>query len=337
MQIPAPVQDLHLPLAQRLEAKPVVPVTPVVGVAEQGQALEPHVALQWTQPVFKGERSHAVRTPLAAPLPMPTPGFEPQGADREAMLAGRVHPALAQGLATWLLRVTDGSEQAKPVLGPPLSGGSAPKNFQSADSGLVGPGASAMSVLWGLYQALAGSPVFAAHRLAETWLPKPASSEGRAPEKSGDAALQAFQSLARPAEPPTDLTLTQWVSALAPDSPEAQQAARMLSQGQMAWQTELAPGVPLSLVREDAWRVNPEQSGSLEKGASLRVEVDLPNLGRMRIVGSQWGGDLALHIELAEDAHGHWARLVPQLTEGLQARGVHDVRVASWPKEGAND
>lgn len=337
MQIPAPVQDLHLPLVQRLEAKPVVPVTPVVGVAEQGQALEPHVALQWTQPVFKGERSHAARTPLAAPLPTPTPGFELQGADREAMLAGRVHPALAQGLATWLLRVTDGPEQAKPMPGPTLPPAFALGLSQPTAPGLAASGASVMSVMWGLYQALVGSPVFAAHRLAETWMPKPASPEGRAPEKAGDPALQAFQSLARPAEAPTDLVLAQWVSALAPDSPDAQQAARMLSQGQMVWQTELAPGVPMSLVREDAWRVNPEQQGQLEKGASLRVEVDLPRLGRLRIVGSQWGGQLSLQIAHAADADGPWVRLAPQLTEDLRARGLRDVQVSALPKEAPNE
>ena len=337
MQIPAPVQDLHLPLAQRLEAKPVVPVTPVVGVAEQGQALEPHVALQWTQPVFKGERGHAARTPLAAPLPMPTPGFEPQGADPEAMLAGRVHPALAQGLATWLLRVTDGPEQAKPMPGPTLQPGFALGQFQPPAQGFAAPGASVMSVLRGMYQALANSPVFAAHRLAETWMPKPASPEGRAPEKADDPALQAFQSLARPAEAPTDLALAQWVSALEPDSPEAQQAARMLSQGQMVWQTELVPGVPMSLVREDAWRVNPEQQGQLEKGASLRVEVDLPRLGRLRIVGSQWAGQLTLHIAHAGDADSPWVRLAPQLTDDLRSRGLRDVQVSALPKEAPNE
>ena len=337
MQIPAPVQDLHLPLAQRLEAKPVVPVTPVVGVAEQGQALEPHVALQWTQPVFKGQPGHAPRTPLAAPLPLPTPGFEPQGADREAMLAGRVHPALAQGLATWLLRVTDGPEQARPMPGPTLPPGSAPEMLQPPVSGLAASGASVMSLLWGLYQALANSPVFAAHRLAQTWMPKPTSPEGRTPEKAGDPVLQAFKSLARPAEAPTDVALAQWVSALAPDSPDAQQAARMLSQGQMVWQTELAPGVPMSLVREDAWRVNPEQQGQLEKGASLRVEVELPRLGRMRIVGSQWGSQLSLHIAHAAEADGPWVRLAPQLTEDLRSRGLRDVQVSALPKEVPNE
>ena len=71
----------------------------------------------------------------------------------------------------------------------------------------------------------------------------------------------------------------------------------------------------------------------LEKGATLRVEVDLPRLGRLRIVGSQWGRDLSLHIAHASDAQGDWVALAPELMQDLRGRGVHEVRVDSLSEE----
>ena len=66
MFIPAPAQDLHLPLTQKLEASPVVPVSAVPGVVEDSQSLDSRVALQWTQPVFAGAEGQAGRSALAA-------------------------------------------------------------------------------------------------------------------------------------------------------------------------------------------------------------------------------------------------------------------------------
>jgi len=110
MFIPTPVQELHLPLTQKLEVNPVVPVSAVPGVPEDSQTLDSRVALQWTQPVFAGAEGQAGRSALTAPLPQAllqspkavVPGYEPQGADPDALLAGDVHPLLAQGLSNWL-------------------------------------------------------------------------------------------------------------------------------------------------------------------------------------------------------------------------------------------
>ena len=122
MFIPAPAQDLQLPLTQKLEANPVAPVSAVPGVAEDAQSLDSRVALQWTQPVFAGAEAQAGRSALAALLPEAlrqspkpdVPGYEPQGADPDALQSGDVHPLLAQGLSTWLsgvLAKTRGAQQ----------------------------------------------------------------------------------------------------------------------------------------------------------------------------------------------------------------------------------
>ena len=153
-----------------------------------------------------------------------------------------------------------------------------------------------------------------------------------------NADLKVFQQLAQPIQEPSAAQLTQWVSALEPDSDAAEQAARMLSQGNMAWQAELVPGLPMRIVREDAWRNNPQQAGQLEKGAMLKVEITLPNLGELRILGSQWGQDISLHISHGKpDSNGkvNWSALAPELLQELKTQGVTDVKVEHLPDTAA--
>ena len=56
------------------------------------------------------------------------------------------------------------------------------------------------------------------------------------------------------------------------------------------------------------------------------MEVDLPNLGRIRITGSQWGQDLSLQIAHAAKAQDRWTSVAPSLLQDLQASGITDVR-----------
>jgi hypothetical protein len=211
----------------------------------------------------------------------------------------------------------------------------------------------AMVQLKTIYKAIASSDVFAAQRLNEAWMPRrvvanatPALEEPSvAPqvrssklfksEASRSADFEAIQQLAQPVHEPSPSQLTQWVSALEPDSDAAEQAARMLTQGNMVWQAELVPGLPMRIVREDAWRNNPQQAGQLEKGAMLKVEITLPNLGALRIVGSQWGQDISLHISHGKpDGSGrvNWTALAPELSQELKAQGVSDVKIESLPE-----
>jgi len=325
MFIPTPVQELHLPLTQKLEVGPVLPVTAVPGVAEEAQSLDSRVALQWTQPVFAGAEGQAGRSALAAPLPqallqspkLAVPGFQPQGADPDALKSGDVHPLLAQGLSTWLSGVLAKSNGNVANLMPFLLSIAAQSSVKPKDGEPKAPSSADInSQLKSIYQAIAKSDVFAAQKLNEAWLSR------------RDASFQE----------PSAAQLTQWVSALEPDSDAAEQAARMLTQGNMVWQAELVPGLPMRIVREDAWRNNPKQAGQLEKGAMLKVEITLPNLGELRILGSQWGSDISLHILHGKpDISGrvNWTTLAPELLQELKMQGVTDVRVESLPDEAA--
>jgi hypothetical protein len=369
MFIPTPVQELHLPLTQKLEVGPVLPVSAVPGVAEQAQSLDSRVALQWTQPVFAGAEGQAGRSALTAPLPeallkspkAAVPGYEPQGADPDALKSGDVHPLLAQGLSSWLsgvlakssgnadanaanLRQMMANASAMPkgnqadlneVLTIMPSGSTAGAAKTSTQANLSTP-AEVLIQLKNIYQAIAGSDVFAAQRLNEAWMPRKLEPKQTPKlEAFKNLEAEAFEQLAQPIQDPSAAQLTQWVSALEPDSDAAEQAARMLTQGNMVWQAELVPGLPMRIVREDAWRNNPEQAGQLEKGAMLKVEITLPNLGELRILGSQWGQDIRLHISHGKpDSNGrvNWTTLAPELLQELKAQGVSDVKIESLPE-----
>jgi hypothetical protein len=199
--------------------------------------------------------------------------------------------------------------------------------------------AEVLSQLKKIYEAIAGSDVFAAQRLNEAWMPRKLEPK-QSPKLDAfkNSEVEAFQQLAQPIQDPSSAQLAQWVSALEPDSDAAEQAARMLTQGNMVWQAELLPGLPMRIVREDAWRNNPEQAGQLEKGAMLKVEITLPNLGELRILGSQWGQDISLHISHGKpDISGrvNWTILAPELLQELKMQGVTAVRVESLPDEAA--
>ncbi len=365
----------------------MLPVTAVPGVAEEAQSLDSRVALQWTQPVFAGAEGQAGRSALAAPPPeallqspkIAVPGYEPQGADPDALKSGDVHPLLAQGLSSWISGVlakssgnanaatlsilmanaaaTQTGNQAELNDGlTNLSPGSTPGTSKTTTPANLSTSAEVISQLKTIYQSIAGSNLFAAQRLNETWMQRkvvPGSAspleelQGRhqAPNSKiskskvfGGSDLEELQQLAQPAKEPSSAQLAQWVSALEPDSDAAEQAARMLTQGTMVWQAELVPGLPMRIVREDAWRNNPGQVGELEKGAMLKVEITLPNLGQLRIVGSQWGQDISLHISHgSQDGNGkvNWTTLAPELLQELKKQGLSDVKIEILPDAAA--
>ena len=334
----------------------MAPVSAVPGIPEDAQHLDSRVALQWAQPVLQAEKGQTARTALSVPLavqivkPLNIKGFESQGPDPDALLKGEVHPMLEEGLASWINFVltkpspnlrfnvsqpntastteTASGDEIKQTSQVKVEPANAEPDTTSTQVKLATKTttASVLPVLLNLYEALANSEIFAAQRLSEAWLPK------RVKPHLGEAK-EAFNSMAQPIAEPSISQLTKWVAALEPDSEHAQQAAQMLTQGQMVWQAELAPGIPMRMVREDAWRNQANKPAQLEKGATLKVEVELPNLGRIRIVGSQWGSDLSLQIAHAANAQDRWSSLMPSLMEELQASGISDIRLETLSNE----
>lgn len=283
---------------------------------------------------------------IERPLPEPELGLTPKvasGAEilETAPMSVRADDPVLEAFAT-LGKLTVEKPTAPNLPAPQLA---APQvaTPQPAKTKLESP---SITSLLHIYEDLNNSDVFAAQRLGEAWLPRrttllgevaqnflePKAEKSELPAKQAPPVERAnvvqdeFKSLSQPFLEPSMAQLTKWVAALEPDSEPAQQAAHMLTQGQMVWQSELAPGIPMRLVREDAWRNAAHKPAHLEKGAMLKVEVDLPNLGRIRITGSQWGQDLSLQIAHAANAQDRWTSVAPSLLQDLQASGITDIR-----------
>lgn len=338
---------------------------------------------------------NSLAVPLAVQIvkPLNIKGFEPQGPDPDALRKGEVHPMLEDGLASWINSVVSKSVPNFRASTAPLqnalikraaseSSNDAPEFDSTAPISKSVPialsnsteletaelatqpklslerhASQVMPVLLSLYESLASSDIFAAQRLAESWLPrrvkppletsdseantKPEAQQARTVVADSQStkmklslAQDNFTELAQPTPEPSIAQLAKWVAALEPDSEPAQQAAQMLTQGQMVWLADLAPGVPMRMVREDAWRNDANRPAQLEKGAMLRVELNLPNLGRIRVVGSQWGQDVSLQIAHETNSQDHWTALTPGLLLDLQTHGIEDVRLETLPDQG---
>jgi hypothetical protein len=364
--------------AQHLDSRVALQWAQPVLQAEKGQLARNSLAVQLAVQIVK---------------PLNIKGFEPQGPDPDALRKGEVHPMLEDGLASWINSVMsksvpnfrastttvqnslikraasessneapefESTEQISKSVSVALSNSTELETAELAThpkSSLQGYASQVMPVLLSLYESLARSDIFAAQRLAESWLPRrvkspleTSDSEATAKNDAQQArsvvadyqtakmnlspAQDKFTELAQPTSDPSIAQLAKWVAALEPDSEPAQQAAQMLTQGQMVWLTDLAPGVPMRIVREDAWRNVANRPAQLEKGAMLRVELNLPNLGRIRVVGSQWGQDVSLQIAHETNSQDHWAALTPGLLLDLQTHGIADVRLGTLPDQG---
>jgi len=72
---------------------------------------------------------------------------------------------------------------------------------------------------------------------------------------------------------------------------------KLLLRGDLAWQGLLLPNLYVVFKREDAWQQSTEDPGQVMKGARITMEVDLPHLGKLKVVGTQFGESVNLTIE----------------------------------------
>ena len=174
--------------------------------------------------------------------------------------------------------------------------------------------------LVGLYRGLASSHFFAAQRLAKEFgqiTAIPVRQPETKIEMSRSELAERLRALAVREDAPDSLAKS--LSDVAIDSENAQQTARLLVEGQLVWQGELAPGVPLRIERRDAWRSHPARPGEMQRGARLDVEITLPNLGPLRIGGSQWVDDVSLDVQSDRSDVTAWAGW-SQLNADLKAK-----------------
>ncbi len=305
MQIPLTLPEQTTPQPTRRDIQALSPVSPVPGVEGQAETLDPRLALQWTQPVLGGQSTDLARSVLERVTPPASaPGAAPGTATAAQAIAWS---SLAQTLGPLLQRIgLSGSADgvAWPTATSPAT--ERPPTSQPAGSAVV-------EALSSLRRQLAASDVFAAHHLVRHWF---TPSDDR------------FRGNSPPAEDRPDIdTLSQWVSALSPESDAAERITRLLVQGRMHWEGELLPGIAVQLDREDAWREDPAYSGQVQRGAALRAQIDLPRSGRMTVWAYQWGTHIDLRVNIPDAPDSALETAWPSLQDRLTALNLPDLRV----------
>ena len=132
-----------------------------------------------------------------------------------------------------------------------------------------------------LYQNLQNSGIFAGEQIKKLLMPAAVSIAEETESFDGDVPQKA----------------TTLLSQLHSDSPQVRDAVKLLLRGDLAWQGLLLPNLYVVFKREDAWQQSTEDPGQVMKGARITMEVDLPHLGKLKVVGTQFGESVNLTIE----------------------------------------
>lgn len=104
-------------------------------------------------------------------------------------------------------------------------------------------------------------------------------------------------------------------------------ALRLLMDGRMVWQGQFTSGVPMALERADAWRANRRETGGMEKGTSLRLQLQLPNLGKVEVRALGFRGQVAVRVHAEAESTGDMVGALPQLQARLRERGLAGAQV----------
>jgi hypothetical protein len=320
MPIPPHLPELiNLP-SQRQEVTTLAPVSPLVGLPDVAQGMDPRLGLQWTPPVFESEVAQTSKD-----VSQTWPDTQPSAAallqlDEQPSLGGSAWP-----LSAWLNAVAMKSKAQGQVLAWPNSLESTAQ-VDGVALGSDGFNASATmgdSVIWSsmvrLYDTLSASSIFAADRLAQ-WLQSH-------PVRPVDDASKNGTTQNTQAKIPNQKDWMEQLSALSPESPHAQQAAQCLTQGAILWSGQFAPGLWATLRRDDAWREQLQMPAQMEKGVALTLETELPHLGRLKIVAQRFATDSSIQLWVQPLTGEPLLRGFAELQENLSRMGIAKIQV----------
>jgi hypothetical protein len=102
---------------------------------------------------------------------------------------------------------------------------------------------------------------------------------------------------------------------------------RLLMDGRMLWQGQFTPGVPMQFERSDTWRTNRRTLGGMEKGTSLKVRLQLPNIGPLEVRAMGFGGQVSVRLHAVSDVTQTVANALPELQTRLKERGLAGAQV----------
>jgi len=168
------------------------------------------------------------------------------------------------------------------------------------------------AVMGALYQSLQSSGIFAADQLKRVLFPA-----GSAEEKM-DSFLTAGDKH----------KASELMTQLSNDAPMIRDSMRLLLRGDLLWQGQLMPNVQGRLYREDAWQSDPNQPNQLEKGSRITLEVGLPNLGPLKIIGTQFGESLQLIVQADPVAQASLSEAFPALEAQLHTQIDPETRIS---------
>jgi hypothetical protein len=168
------------------------------------------------------------------------------------------------------------------------------------------------AVMGALYQSLQSSGIFAADQLKRVLFPA-----GSTEEKMDSFLTAGDQRKAG-----------ELMAQLSNDAPIIRDSMRLLLRGDLLWQGQLMPNVQGRLYREDAWQSDPHQPNQLEKGSRITLEVGLPNLGPLKIIGTQFGESLQLIVQADPVAHATMSQAFAELEEQLHTQIDPETRIS---------
>lgn len=102
---------------------------------------------------------------------------------------------------------------------------------------------------------------------------------------------------------------------------------KLLMDGRMVWQGQFTEGVPVRLERSDAWQTNRRAIGGMEKGSSIRLQIQLPSLGLLEVRALGFGGQVSARVHAASSSASALAQSLPDLLERLRHRGLSGAQV----------
>lgn len=168
-----------------------------------------------------------------------------------------------------------------------------------------------------LYQSLQQSGIFAADQLKKLLMPAILQDDGE--HVKAESVQEQAANL---------------MTQLSMDSSAVKDSVKLLLRGDILWQGQLMPNVQGRMYREDAWEADPYEPNQLQKGSKLTLEVTLPNLGLVKVVGTQFGEAIHITLQGGGDAQRTFAENFENLLSQVRDRVDVDAQV-SLKSEGA--
>ena len=163
-----------------------------------------------------------------------------------------------------------------------------------------------------LYQNLQNSGIFAGEQIKKLLMPAAVSIAEETETFDGDVPQQVATLL----------------SQLKSDTPQVRDAVKLLLRGDLAWQGFLLPNLYVVFKREDAWQQNEEDPSQISKGARITMEVDLPHLGKLKVVGTQFGESVNLTIETSAQTKSILSERLTDLKDQISQHVKAETHVA---------